>query len=130
MPDRPLRVTLALYLLYLSLGIGVVTVFVTWLRFGAPGPSEFFLLNSFIMITIFHFMSPAWAMQWETHGGLLIAAIVPIALWLYYMIGKGRNWARTVLLIFVILGTLDLILRLVLPFILYMVGFSPVCPVF
>lgn len=102
-PERPSSVKLALYMLYTSLGISVVIVLLIWSLVGFPGPVGSFLTTYFMMIALFQLHGPSWLI----HVDLLI---VPIAVWLYYMIGKGKNWGRMVGLIGVILAILDSIM--------------------
>jgi hypothetical protein len=108
--ERPSRVTLALCLLYLDLGISVIRVAVPWLRVGVPGVSGFLLINVLIMVAttvwIMNTMSPAQFPTWIWLVGVVSIAITPVAIWLYYMIGKGRNWARIIILVMVILEAL------------------------
>jgi ankyrin repeat protein len=99
MLERPPTVTFALNMLFLSLGIGIIRVLYVWFLSGAPGLIGSALVTHIISQIIFHFRAPMWVV----HGDLLI---VPIAVWLYYMIGKGKNWARISLLIFIVLETL------------------------
>jgi Ankyrin repeats (3 copies) len=110
-PSRPLKVRLALYILYTSLGISVTTVLVAWLRSGFPGPVGYWLINVVLLTVMFHVH--AQYPTWVWYGGLLNLAIVPIAVWFYFMIGKGKNWARITLLALVILETLDSVLSVV-----------------
>ncbi len=91
---RPAKISVALYMLYISLGISVTIVIVTWLSFGAPGLTDYYLINSIMMIAALHFRTP----EWIGYGGLLVPLILRIALWLYYHISRGKNWARTTLL--------------------------------
>lgn len=108
MPERPSRVTFGLYMLSLSLGISVTRFLVTWLGFGDFGPLEYFLATFLIaVVTSFLFQGSLWMI----HGGILI---VPIAAWLYYMVAKGKNWARITLLIFVLLEILASILSVII----------------
>ena len=100
LPERPLKVTLALYLLYACLGISVIVVLVSWVRFGAPGWLGYQLITFPMQLALFHFWAPIGVM---IYGNLVI---LPIAFWLYFMIGKGKNWARITLLIYVILEIL------------------------
>ena len=99
-PKRPARVTLALYMLYLSLGISVITALVTWLWFGVPEWVGYNFLKSLVQVPLFRFGVPIWVM---IYANLII---LPVAVSLYYMIGKGRNWARITLLTYVMLETL------------------------
>ncbi len=110
-PERPSRVTLALWTLYLSLGISVITVVVSWLRAGVPGPVGYWFINVLVMTTILHLR--AQTPTWIWYGGLVSVAVTPIAIWFYYMIGKGKNWARTIVLVVVILEALDSTLGIV-----------------
>ncbi|HTY25989.1 MAG TPA: ankyrin repeat domain-containing protein [Desulfomonilaceae bacterium] len=116
-PERPSKVTFAIYVLYTSLGIGVIMVLVTWLLFGSPGPVGYFLITYLMHVSSFHFQT-----MWVMHGDVVI---VPIAAWLFYMIGKGKNWARMTLLVFVILETLVFALSLLMIGLLPRSGFSP-----
>ncbi len=100
-PERPSKVTLAVYMLYASLGIGIVMALVDWLLSGTPGSVRYSLITFLMSWSSFHFRTPTWII----HGDL---AFVPIALWLYWMTGKGKNWARITLLTFVILESLFL----------------------
>jgi len=110
-PQRPRKVTIALNMLYLSLAIGVTTFLVAWLPFGAPCSVESYLITVVAMIAAFHFRAPTSVV----FGGLLIVSIAQIAVvaWLYYMIGRRRNWARVALVVLLILGTLDSLLGVV-----------------
>ncbi len=99
-PARPSRVTLALYMLYTCLGISVIVVLVSWVRFGLPGWVGYKLVAFLIQLAMFHFWAPIGVM---IYGNLII---LPVAVWLYFMIGKGKNWARITLLIYVILEIL------------------------
>jgi hypothetical protein len=99
-PEKPFKVTLALYMLWLSLGISVTRALVTWWPFGAPGEPGGFLA-AVLMVIVALFRGPLWM----RHGDILV---VPVSAWLYYMIAKGKNWARITLLIWVILETLSL----------------------
>ncbi len=101
-PERPSKVTLAIYILYASLGIGIIMALVKWLLSGTPGSVGYFLITFLMSWSSFHFRTPTWII----HGDL---AFVPIALWLFWMTGKGKNWARIALLTFVILESLLLI---------------------
>lgn len=76
-PERPLEVTAAVYLLYIGLLFTVTRVF---LECSLPGG--------------------------KSSDGLATLGVLPAGLLLYYMIGKGKNWARIILLILVMLGTL------------------------
>jgi hypothetical protein len=78
MPQRPPKVKLAVTLLYLELGIRTISSFLESAR--TPPPDEVLTLGTFPMILI---------------------AVVVFGVWpfLYYALGKGRNWARLVLLI-------------------------------
>jgi len=99
-PERPSRVKLALQILYLSLGISVIRVLLIWRLAGFPGPAVSFLLSYFLLIALFNLQGPMWLL----HGDLII---FPIALWLYYMIGRGKDWARIIALNFIILAILE-----------------------
>ncbi len=79
LPEQPSKVSTAVYLLYLGLAIGLGNHLIHGSLVGSVagesiGPREFVTL-------------------------LIISAI---HCWLYYMIGKGRNWARITALIPVI----------------------------
>lgn len=74
-PEKPRTVTTAVYMLCLSLGLGVVQVLLNWSKADASGR-----------------LGP-------DVGSLLIVALI------YYMIWTGRNWARIIYLILVVLGT-------------------------
>jgi len=100
LPERPSKVTFALYMLYACLGISVIPVLVSWVRFGAPGWVGYKLITFPLQLALFHFWAPIGAML---YGNLII---LPVAVWLYFMIGKGKNWARITLLIYVILEIL------------------------
>ena len=76
---RPYKVTTAVKLLYITLGIGVLR--------GIMGSS-----------TQAEVTSPAFVM--------FIAFFVLVVMWLFiFMIGKGRNWARITFLVLFIVGT-------------------------
>jgi hypothetical protein len=108
MLERPSRVTFALGMLYLSLGISVTRLLVTRLGFGDFGPPEYSLAPFLIaVVTSFLFQGSMWMI----HGGILI---VPIAAWLYYMVAKGKNWARMTVPIIVLLETLASILSVII----------------
>ncbi len=98
--EKPPKVTLAVYMLYISLGISVIVVLVSWVRFGLPGWVGYKLVAFLIQLAMFHFWAPIGVM---IYGNLII---LPIAFWLYLMIGKGKNWARITLLVYVILEIL------------------------
>jgi uncharacterized protein len=77
-PQRPLKVTLAVNLLYVSLVIWAIQCFLYWAPVG----------NS------------AGLPGWGTLPMILKAlAFLGVDFGLYYMIGKGRNWARMVFLV-------------------------------
>jgi hypothetical protein len=80
MPKKPSKVTAAVIMLYISLAIGVMRLFVTWMLFGAPSWIAYTMLTKLLII-------------------------IPIATWLYYMVGRGRNWARMTVLILVLIET-------------------------
>jgi hypothetical protein len=101
--ERPSSVNLALYMLYTSLGIAAVIVLLVWYLWGFPGPAASFLV-SYILLIAFYRVEGAW---WLIHMDLVI---VPFAIWLYYMIAKGKHWARTLVLFGVILAILDSII--------------------
>lgn len=108
MPEKPLRVKLAVYMLYLSLGVSATRILATWLCFRASTPTGS-LFATFVMSaigTLFH------------NEGSLVPygdiVILPIAAWLYFKIAEGRDWARTTVLIFVLLETLISILSVVI----------------
>ncbi len=100
LPERPSKVTFALYMLYACLGISVIVVLVSWVKFGLPGWAGYQLITFPMQLALFHFWAPIGVM---IYGNLVI---LPIAFWLYFMIGKGKNWARITLLIYVILEIL------------------------
>jgi hypothetical protein len=108
-PERPLRVKLALWILYLSLGITVTRLlFSPRLGFEDSFPPEYFpatILIALVVSSLFR------GLAWMRLEGILI---VPLAAWLYYMIGKGKNWARKTLLIFVLMDALACILSVFL----------------
>jgi hypothetical protein len=105
-PGRPLRVNLALSMLYLSLAISVARVSVTWLGFGDFFPPEYLFTIILILLGTSSFFQGS---PWMDLVGVLF---VPIAAWLYYMMAKGKNWARITLLIYVLLETAASILSL------------------
>ncbi len=98
-PARPWKVTLAVNLLCLGLGIGVTRVVGVWLLTGSPGLFGSFLIEYATGLFILHSDAPVWIF-WGTE------VAVPIACWLYYMIAKGKNWARLCLLIIAVPETL------------------------
>lgn len=81
MPERPSNVTLAVYMLYLGLGVRIMWLVLDWLLLKAP----------WFTYTILEWL---W---------LLISFAV--LMWLYHMIGIGKNWARIIVLILVVLET-------------------------
>jgi hypothetical protein len=118
-PERPLRVNLALGMLCLSLAISVARVFVTWLGLGAFFPPEYFLTAILILQVASSFIPGS---RWMHLGGVLF---VPVAVWLYYLIANGKNWARITLLVYVLLETAASILSL---FIVRYAYFDPTPP--
>jgi hypothetical protein len=111
--EKPSKVTLALYMLYACLGISVIAVLVSWVRFGLPGWAGYRSITFLMQLALFHFWAPIWVM---IYGNLII---LPIAFWLYFMIGKGKNWARMTLMIYVILEILLGILPVVFGFFMF-----------
>jgi hypothetical protein len=79
-PEKPSKVRTAVILLYISLGIGVMRLFVAWMLFGAPGWIVYTMLTKLLII-------------------------IPVAMWIYYMVGRGKTWARITVLILVIIET-------------------------
>lgn len=71
-PEKPSNVTTAVNVLYFSLGISLARVFLEW-WFGSGSVKSVELA--------------------------ICVILVPLILWVYYMTGKGRNWARTTVLI-------------------------------
>ncbi len=126
MPQRPPKVKLAVYLLYVSLVIGTI---MGCLESAEVPPLDGLLtLGTFPMILIAVLVFGVWPLLYYTIGkgrnwARLTLIILPIALALlvlptefiaviagfgiwfgiwfgfYYMIGKGRNWARMIFLI-------------------------------
>ena len=84
-PQRPWKVTLAVNLLYLGLVIGEIQGFLEWpLGRGSLGLPQW---------------GPwSWILRDLTHLLLLFG--------LYYMIGKGRNWARMIFLTLSVIGAI------------------------
>jgi hypothetical protein len=78
-PDKPSKVTLAVSLIYLSSAIGLANYLIQWLLGGTIAGES------------------------VGHTEIVILLITtPMFFWLYYMIGKGRNWARIIVLIILI----------------------------
>jgi hypothetical protein len=78
-PNKPSKVTLAVSLLYLSSAIGLANYLIQWLLGGTIAGES------------------------VGHTEIVILLITtPMFFWLYYMIGKGRNWARIIVLIILI----------------------------
>jgi hypothetical protein len=81
MPERPWTVTTAVYLLYVSLVFPLIGLLPFWLDFGEA--------DSFTVAF--------W-------GSALLGSLV-ISTLLYYLIGRGKTWARTTLLVVFVLTT-------------------------
>ncbi len=92
-PEMPSRITYALYMLFLSLCIGVMRVAGIWFLTGYPGFFGCFFIGIVLSSIVPFFHAPLWLSRGEF-------IILPLAVWLYCMIAKGRNWARITLLIF------------------------------
>ena len=92
-PERPSKVTLAVYLLYLDLVIGEVQGFL-------ERPT---------------FQNSAGLPQLGTLSLMLIGLpFLALFFGLYYMIGKGRNWARMLFLGLSLIGAVSLIILIYL----------------
>jgi hypothetical protein len=89
---KPSKVSLALKLLYLTIIVGIIRVILEFSTSLEAVKAQGFGLGFLIFTNVFTF-------------GILILLI--------YMIGKGKNWARIVFLIFFILGTPFSILPLI-----------------
>ena len=75
---RPQKVLTALKLLYLTLGIGIIRIFLEDTNLFMRAESG---INIFVLFLIF-----------------------ALVFFIYYLIGKGKNWARIIFLIFFIVG--------------------------
>jgi hypothetical protein len=95
-PERPMKVKVAVYLLYIGLGVGVTGFVLSLSGFQVRWPAPFIVVQFFLTITLFHFQSL---------GLLLLGQFLTllVAAWLYFMIGKGRNLGRVILLACVVL---------------------------
>jgi hypothetical protein len=89
MPKRPWTVTTAVYMLYLSLGLSVPDLLRDWdwLKDLSAG------LQALIL-------------------GVVLGLWLAMALW-FYMVGRGRNWARILLLIQLLLGAPSSLLHII-----------------
>jgi len=86
--QRPKEVLFAIWLVIAGYLVGWVGVFVTWdYQLSVQAPGEFFLGQAF--------------------G-------TAIAVWIYYKIYHGRNWARILFLISVVLGLVSLLIPMVI----------------
>ena len=81
-PERPWTVTIAVYLLYFSLICPSVGFILFWLAFGEAD----------------QFTVALW-------GSALLASLVMSTL-LYYFIGRGKTWARTIELVLFVVAAL------------------------
>jgi hypothetical protein len=79
-PERPWKVTTAVYLLYVSLVFAVIGFLLFWLAFGEKA----------------HLSTVAF---W---GSALLGSLVIWSL-VFYLIGRGKNWARITLLVLFVL---------------------------
>ncbi len=100
--ERPRRVKIAVWLLYSSLAIGILTTFPSWVRPGMSRPLWSELLSNLVFITYLHFGS-------YTFDIYIQLILLLITVWLYHAVGKGKNWARVAVLIWVILEVLFLV---------------------
>lgn len=78
--ERPRRITIAIKLLYLNLGIGILRSFLEAARLtsSAPAPIGFIVVIQIVTLAIIMF--------------------------LIYIIGKGKNWARIIILVLFLIG--------------------------
>lgn len=98
-PERPAEITRAVTCLWIMFAIGVAST--VWKLLGTPqlGPAYG------------KFSTIQQAMMYAT-----ILIIFAVSAWLYYLIGKGRNWARIVFLVLTAISLLwlPMAIRLIL----------------
>ena len=89
---RPEKVTNAVNLLWIGIGLGVINVFLTLIN-SINTMEDSSLITYFILQSLF---------------------TIAILSFLIYMIGKGRNWARITFLVLFIAGALIIIPQLII----------------
>jgi hypothetical protein len=93
-PPRPAQVTRALQLFWTSIAIGFLSGILNLLLTDQPGMSKAALIGSTVI---------AWSI------GFLITW------WILSSIGKGKNWARIVQVVFFIIGILGILMVFTMP---------------
>lgn len=82
--ERPKEIEIAIWLVVAGYLIGLAGVFMTWeYQMSVQSPGQFFISQ---------------------------AIGIAIAIWIYYKIYQGRNWARILFLVLAVLGVLALLL--------------------